>query len=127
MLVISRRKGQRITIGDEIELVVTELHRSSVKLGISAPRGYSVLRGEVHDSIESANRDALENLDGLLDLDPQLTNAGDVPAAAPAPLAARQLSGGDARQKQNGPDIIRRRPARDATADDTPTGGREAG
>ncbi len=55
MLVISRRKGQRVSIGDEIELVVTEVHRSSVKLGIRAPRGLTVLRGEVRDSIEEAN------------------------------------------------------------------------
>ena len=61
MLVISRRKGQRVTIGDEIELVVTELHRSSVKLGIKAPRGYTVLRGEIHDSIETANREAAKS------------------------------------------------------------------
>ncbi len=58
MLVISRRKGQRVSIGDEIELVVTEVHRSSVKLGIRAPRGLTVLRGEVRDSIEAANREA---------------------------------------------------------------------
>jgi carbon storage regulator len=56
MLVISRRKGQRVSIGDEIELVVTEVHRSSVKLGIRAPRGLTVLRGEIRDSIEEANR-----------------------------------------------------------------------
>jgi carbon storage regulator len=56
MLVISRRKGQRVTIGEEIELVVTEVHRSSVKLGIRAPRGLTVLRGEIRDSIEEANR-----------------------------------------------------------------------
>jgi carbon storage regulator len=58
MLVISRRKGQSITIGDEIELVVTELHRSTVKLGIRAPRGLAVLRGEIRETIEQANRDA---------------------------------------------------------------------
>jgi carbon storage regulator len=58
MLVISRRKGQRVTIGEEIELVVTEVHRSSVKLGIRAPRGLTVLRGEIRDSIEEANRQA---------------------------------------------------------------------
>jgi carbon storage regulator len=58
MLVISRRKGQRVSIGDEIELIVTEVHRSSVKLGISAPRGLTVLRGEIRDSIEEANRQA---------------------------------------------------------------------
>lgn len=56
MLVISRRKGQRVSIGDEIELVITEVHRSSVKLGIRAPRGLTVLRGEIRDSIEEANR-----------------------------------------------------------------------
>lgn len=61
MLVISRRKGQRVSIGEEIELVVTEVHRSSVKLGIRAPRGLTVLRGEIRDSIEEANRMAAES------------------------------------------------------------------
>lgn len=63
MLVISRRKGQRVSIGEEIELVVTEVHRSSVKLGIRAPRGLTVLRGEVRDSIEEANRSAASSVD----------------------------------------------------------------
>src|SRR5262245_49138431 len=61
MLVISRRKGQRVAIGEEIELVITEVHRSSVKLGIRAPRGLTVLRGEVRDSIEEANRTAAQS------------------------------------------------------------------
>jgi carbon storage regulator len=47
-----------VSIGDEIELVITEVHRSSVKLGIVAPRGLTVLRGEIRDSIEEANRAA---------------------------------------------------------------------
>jgi carbon storage regulator len=58
MLVISRRKGERVSIGDEIELIVTEVHRTSVKLGIRAPRGLTVLRGEIRDSIAEANRAA---------------------------------------------------------------------
>lgn len=61
MLVISRRKGQRITIGDDIDIMITELHRSSVKLGITAPYGYVVLRGEIRDSIERANREAAQS------------------------------------------------------------------
>lgn len=60
MLVISRRKGQRVMIGEDIEIVVTEVHRSGVKLGIRAPRGLTVLRGEVRESIELANRQAAE-------------------------------------------------------------------
>jgi len=61
MLVISRRKGQRITIGDDIEIVVTAVHRNGVKLGIAAPRGFTVLRGEVRDAILSANLEATKS------------------------------------------------------------------
>jgi carbon storage regulator len=76
MLVISRRKGQRVSIGDEIELVVTEVHRSSVKLGIRAPRGLTVLRGEIRDSIEEANRMAAES---------SVEDTGVLAPAKPAP------------------------------------------
>ena len=61
MLVISRRKGQRITIGDDIEIVVTAVHKNGVKLGIAAPRGFTVLRGEVRDAIFSANLEATKS------------------------------------------------------------------
>lgn len=47
MLIISRRAGQSIVIGDGIEITVTETHRSSVKLAIRAPRHLLVLRAEV--------------------------------------------------------------------------------
>jgi carbon storage regulator len=76
MLVISRRKGQRVTIGEEIELVITEVHRSTVKLGIRAPRGLTVLRGEVRDSIEEANRMAAAS---------SVEDAGALSPAKPAP------------------------------------------
>ena len=114
MLVISRRKGQRITIGDEIELVVTELHRSNVKLGISAPRGYAVLRGEVHESIKDANKVAAESaLDETFDLE-VFANARSTGPAPTELLSPRQGDGTEQRQKRdaNGPEIIRRRPRR---------------
>lgn len=76
MLVISRRKGQSVTIGDEIELVVTELHRSTVKLGIRAPRGLAVLRGEIRESIEEANRAAAAS-----SVEAAVALAGTLPAA----------------------------------------------
>src|SRR5688572_14693275 len=76
MLVISRRKGQSITIGDEIELVVTELHRSTVKLGIRAPRGLAVLRGEIRETIEQANRAAAaSSMEAAVALDEGLPEA----------------------------------------------------
>jgi len=58
MLMISRRVGERIVIGDDVEIVVTEIHKSSVKLGVRGPRGIMILRGEVHDAVEAANRAA---------------------------------------------------------------------
>lgn len=60
MFIVARRKGQRIVIGNDIEIIVTELSRSTVKLGILAPKPYSILRGEIRDNIEQANREALE-------------------------------------------------------------------
>jgi len=112
MLVISRRKGQRIAIGDEIELVVTELHRSSVKLGIRAPKGYAVLRGEVRDSIEEANRQAAETiLEGV-----ELGASEAETTKAPTNLLRVRQSAGEATMELEltsaGPEIIvRRRPA----------------
>jgi carbon storage regulator len=47
MLVLSRRKGQSILIGDDIEVIVTQLHRSSVKIAVRAPKHLTVIRAEV--------------------------------------------------------------------------------
>lgn len=58
MLIIARRKGQRIVIGHGVEVLVTEVTRGTVKLGISAPAQCPILRGEVHDAILTANREA---------------------------------------------------------------------
>lgn len=47
MLVITRRAGESILIGDDIELQIIELTPSRVKLGIAAPRSLSILRKEI--------------------------------------------------------------------------------
>ncbi|MFO7178171.1 MAG: carbon storage regulator [Pseudomonadota bacterium] len=59
MLIFARRKGQRIVVGNEIEIVITHTSRTSVKIGIRAPAHCSVLRGEVFDQIAEANRAAI--------------------------------------------------------------------
>jgi len=58
MFVISRRAGQRVVIGGGIEVVVLESSRTTVRLGISAPAHFPILRGEIADQIEAANREA---------------------------------------------------------------------
>jgi carbon storage regulator len=46
MLVVRRRAGEAIVLGDDIEIEVIEISRTRVKLGIRAPRNVTVLRRE---------------------------------------------------------------------------------
>ena len=47
MLVMSRREGETILIGDEIEIVIAHIGRSRVKVGIRAPRQLAVIAREM--------------------------------------------------------------------------------
>ena len=47
MLVLTRKVGDKVLLGDEIEIVVVDIQGNQVKLGISAPRALPVLRGEL--------------------------------------------------------------------------------
>jgi carbon storage regulator len=60
MLMITRRVGERICIGDDIEVVVAEIHRRHVRLAVKAGPRQLILRGELRDAIASANRAAAE-------------------------------------------------------------------
>jgi carbon storage regulator len=55
MLVLSRRKGESIRVGDDIVITIFELGRDQVRIGISAPRSTNVHRQEVYDEILLAN------------------------------------------------------------------------
>lgn len=65
MLILNRKKGESLVIGDNIEIVVMEVQGDSVKLGISAPRSISVYRKEIYEEIVRSNRMAVENLSGM--------------------------------------------------------------
>jgi carbon storage regulator len=47
MLVMSRREGETILIGDDIEIVIARIGRSRVKVGIRAPRAMPVMAREL--------------------------------------------------------------------------------
>ena len=53
MLVLSRKEGQVIRIGDEIELTIVKVHGKSIRVGISAPEQIRVLRGELAEWMEA--------------------------------------------------------------------------
>ncbi|MCQ6563561.1 carbon storage regulator CsrA [Paenibacillus mendelii] len=58
MLVLSRKKGEAIMIGSEIELTVLEVTADGVKLGISAPKEVGILRKELFIAIADTNKEA---------------------------------------------------------------------
>jgi carbon storage regulator len=55
MLVFTRKKGERLVIGNEIEVTVLNLGSGAVKLGVAAPRHISVHRHEVFEAIRREN------------------------------------------------------------------------
>ncbi|MPV39195.1 carbon storage regulator CsrA [Georgenia subflava] len=63
MLVLSRRVGEQIVIGDDIVLTVVDVRNDTVRLGIDAPRSVSVNRAEVRQAVEEANREAAAAVD----------------------------------------------------------------
>jgi len=52
MLVLSRKRDERIMIGDEISLLVVDIRGDKVRLGIEAPSDVSVHRKEVYEAIQ---------------------------------------------------------------------------
>ncbi len=55
MLVLTRRAGEKIVIGNEVFIEVLSVNGDGVRLGITAPRETSVHRFEVFAEIEAAN------------------------------------------------------------------------
>jgi carbon storage regulator len=58
MLVISRKENERIKIGDNIEIVIVEISKNQVKIGIEAPKEVQILRSELIEEITSQNKKA---------------------------------------------------------------------
>ena len=52
MLVLSRKKDEKIIIGDQITVMVIEIRGDKVRLGIDAPKEISVHRQEVYEAIQ---------------------------------------------------------------------------
>ena len=69
MLIIRRRLGESILIGDDIEIHITDISSNRVKLGIIAPRQVPILRNEVKLTAEenqaAAREFSLDELAGL--------------------------------------------------------------
>lgn len=58
MLVLTRKIGESIHIGEDIEVVVTAIDQNKVKLGIRSPRQVPVYRNELYQKIQKDNMEA---------------------------------------------------------------------
>lgn len=76
MLVLTRKSGEDIFLGDDIRVVVREIKGRQVRIGIEAPAFVPVYRGEIYRQIQEENRRAA---------------AGDMDAAGSAAASIRRL------------------------------------
>jgi len=72
MLILTRRPGERVVIGDNILVTVMGVSGHTVRLGIEAPEGISIYREEIWLAVEAENRAAAA------------AGAEDLPAAPPS-------------------------------------------
>ncbi|MGH4141108.1 carbon storage regulator CsrA [Clostridium sp.] len=59
MLVIGRKKGESLLIGDDIEITIVKIENGSVKIAINAPREISILRSELYKEVTDENQKAI--------------------------------------------------------------------
>ncbi|MGG1877329.1 carbon storage regulator CsrA [Paenibacillus cisolokensis] len=68
MLILSRNKGQKIMINDNIVLSVIEINGDQVRIGIEAPTSVSIYREEIYEAIREQNQNAVDFNDDVQDI-----------------------------------------------------------
>ena len=56
MLLLTRKLGENIRIGDDVKITIVEVKGNHVKLGIDAPPSVKVHREEIYERIQAENR-----------------------------------------------------------------------
>lgn len=66
MLVLTRKVGETIWIGENVEIVISEVKGDQVKIAINAPKSVDIVRGELRKEVSASNSEAVvKNLDLL--------------------------------------------------------------
>jgi carbon storage regulator len=79
MLILTRRAGERVVIGDDVLVTVMEVSGQTVRLGIAAPQGLPIYREEIWLAVKEENRAAAEAAaDALPTQAPDLKRAPDL-------------------------------------------------
>jgi carbon storage regulator len=67
VLILTRRVGESIIVGDDVTVTVFEVRGDAVRIGIDAPRSVQVHRQEVYDELRRANEQAVSPSDAAID------------------------------------------------------------
>ena len=92
MLILRRKAGETLVIGDDIKVAVLDINEGSVRLAIEAPKQIPILRSELLQAAD-ANRDAARGGSRPQELIHLLNRRGDASGASPG----RPRRRGDAR------------------------------
>jgi carbon storage regulator len=71
MLVLTRKTGEAIQIGEDIEISVVSVKGDQVKLGINAPKNIEIHRKEIYLTIQEENNEASIGIDNLFNILPK--------------------------------------------------------
>ena len=83
MLILRRKAGETLLIGDSIKVAVLDINEGSVRLAIDAPKSISILRSELLQAAD-ANRDAAQEHSRPQELLKLMRGKGTPPAGHPA-------------------------------------------
>ena len=65
MLILTRRIGEVLMIGDEIKITVLGVRGHQVRIGVDAPKNISVHRKEIYDQVSQTSEKNDKELDGI--------------------------------------------------------------
>jgi carbon storage regulator len=82
VLVLTRRPGESIMIGDDVVVTVLDVRGDVVRVGIKAPRSVQVHREEVYRELQKANREAASPSESAVEALSELLKGGNRPPSA---------------------------------------------
>jgi carbon storage regulator len=89
MLLLTRKLGENIRIGDDVKITIVEVKGNHVKLGIDAPASVKVHREEIYERIQQENRrNQAQAASGSAAAVPGVSGPAEGKAGAPAPAAS---------------------------------------
>lgn len=66
MLIVSRKEGESVLIGEEIEVCILEIGEGVIKVGINAPKSIKILRKELVNEVRDENIESTKNIEEFI-------------------------------------------------------------